>query len=216
MNKKVDCSKESSGKFGCLETATEALLFPALDRAAGVTRVGQAELAGNVFDRQTGKPVRPDGLLHFADEPQFKALAGRWFALEVKPHKMQTNPGRELVYLGQQARTYAAARYECVCLGAQTCVDGCLVFPSINRGLRYWRRNRGKNYCRGWYDCLSRVWGLDQVFELRLARNRRDFQILKSGQPLAQWKSQHWKISGCQHRFRQRIGSQSFEREGRD
>src|SRR5690606_24763705 len=98
--------------FGNSEEETESRVFAMLDSAPGLVRIHQDQLVGHVRHMVTGESIRPDGILCFADDEQFRCLRGRTFALEIKPDQVVRDHLKVISELSEQARSYVDSEYD--------------------------------------------------------------------------------------------------------
>lgn len=198
--------------FGNSEEETERRVFEILDKAPGIQRVPQVELVGHVEHMISGKSIRPDGLLLFPDDETFGCLRGRAFALEIKPDVVARDHLKVISELTEQARSYVDSWYDVPVLETRREVDGCIVYPDVDRILSTMRPNqpgakhsRSDDYKTGVRDTHRRSLARQRIYELVLTQN--GFEILCCDEWLCRYRDGHWQVSGKNHQFRRKIGS---------
>ena len=198
--------------FGNSESETEERVFAMLDAGAGVQRIHREDLSGRARHIITDESIRPDGLLVFPDDEQFRCLRNRVFALEIKPDRIVCDHLKVISELTEQAKSYMDSRYEIPQLPGRSEVDGCIIYPNLDQilpqmpaGEQGARFSRNDDYKSGVRDMHRRVLARQRIFEL--VSMDTGFGILWCDEWLCRYENDRWRVSGKNHQFRRKVGS---------
>lgn len=198
--------------FGNSEEETESRVFAWLDQTQGISRLSQSELEGRVRHLITDQVIRPDGLLVFGHDTGLRCLAGRVFALEVKPDVVVCDHLKMISELSEQARSYVDSRYDHPAVPGGH-VDGCIVYPNLETILARMQPDpsgstnyRNDDYKRGILDMHRRVLSRQRIYELEFFEG--GFGILCCDEWLIRfWGQGQFQVTGKNHQFRRKVGS---------
>lgn len=198
--------------FGNSEAETEQRVFAMLDSATGIQRIPQSALVGRVQHMISGESIRPDGLLVFPDDEQFRCLRDRVFALEIKPDMIVRDHLKVISELTEQASCYVDSLYDLPDSTGRREVDGCLIYPNVDQILTQMepadagaRFSRNEDYKSGVRDMHRRVLARQRIYELMPTPD--GFEILCNDEWLCRYRRGFWSVSGKNHQFRRKIGS---------
>ena len=200
--------------FGNSEAETEQRIFEMLDQAAPLQRIPQDDLDDLVRHMISDQIIRPDGLLVFPDDDEFRCLRGRVFALEIKPDQVVRDHLKMISEMTEQARSYVDSRYDMPDVVPHGELDGCIVYPDLDTILAGMepnpsgvRRSRNDDYKQGVLDMQRRAMSRQRIYELVVTQS--GFEILCCDEWLCRFFRQDssWQVSGKNHQFRRKIGS---------